>query len=700
MARGSNSVGHSDPDTRRRKTSSIGALMNFGQSTPSQQSNAPAPMANDNPQSIGSLAQPTASEPPPADNAEFQSRVARNFEWANSPEVQAALMQFAMGMTAPVNSPGDFMGNITRAVGGGFQAASRVHDANIEEQAFLTEEERKNRRLAVDEGQLGISEQRLKLDQAELDQKLKKGTTNNIVVSSENPINKKFNLGIPAGSSAKVAVTINDAGEVTGASVEAGFDTGASGGDKSSPIEQLQKDRAEAQARNDTAAVAELDKKIKLETADPTVKDDSSALEQLQKDRAEAHARGDTKAEAELDLKIATEAAGGNLAPDHMLVPDPENPGQFKQVVIPGSKTAIAAKEEEKASASRNAHGLVAAGIVGINVKKAIQILEDNPMPNVTVTGIGALAAELPLPSDAKSLRNAIQAVKSNVTIETLTAMRQASPTGAAVGNVSDYEDQIMQTSMGTLDQYGKAEDLIDNLRRVNSVMHLIVDSDQIKRIGEQVQAGILTREQGFTEVEKLINADVAKASLEKQAAIEAAAREQTRGGSGLQAGDNAGVPNKLLSKDTALDNPQRLDAPAPAANLTPEEQNAIDVQKQIETMIEEHKNSDRSKDDFVAPNDLSEADMETLDALDSEDEKRVFVQALKMAKTQKRKEPPKPMSSTVAPTGTVAPSEGLGPTMSLGDLIRDMVIGTPSATPTAPVPPTKIIEFGSSNRK
>lgn len=706
MAR-SSSVGHSDPDVRnpKRKGGSIGALMSLGQGAPAGQIRpngsggfeqnveqlnggfkfVPRNLGPGEQPSIGAIAQPTASEPPPKDNAEFQGRVQRNFEWANSPEVQAALMQFAMGMTAPVNSPGDFLGNITRAVGGGFQAASRVHDANLEEAAFLTEEQRKDRRLAVEEGNLGVSEKRLAIDQAELNQKLKKGTTTNVVVSSENPINQKFKLGIPAGSSAKVALTVDDSGAIIGASVEAGFDTGASGGDKSSSIEQLQKDRTEALARHDTNAVAELDKKIKLETASPTP--NVSPMAQLQKDRADAIARGDTKAAAEIDLKIATEAAGGNLAPDTMLVPDPANPGQFKQEIIPGSKTDLAAKDEQKADANKKAHGLIAAGIVSINTKRALEILDNNPMPNVTVAGMGALAANLPIPTDAKSLRNAIQAVKSNVTIETLTAMRQASPTGAAVGNVSDYEDQIMQTSMGTLDQYGQAQDLADNLRRVNSTIHLIVDGDQIKRIGEQIEAGILTPEEGFTEVEKLINADVAKSAEAKQTAAAEQAREAARAAGGLQAGDNAGLPNKLLSPEPMSGNPQRLDAPAPAASLSPEEQNVLDVQNQIQTMIDEHKNSPGAKDDFVMPPDLNETDTDIINALDSDDERRVYVQALEQAKKAKRakKEAPKSMTTDVPKKGFKVIQPGAGPDITkatpdnfitLGDLLGPTIGG------------------------
>lgn len=686
----SSSVGHSDPDMRKRKGGSIGALMTMGQGAPAGQIRPngsggfeqnielqgggfgfrPRNLDPGEQASIGAIAQPTASEAPPKDNAEFQSRVQRNFEWANSPEVQAALMQFAMGMTAPVNSPADFMGNITRAVGGGFQAASRVHDANLEEQAFLSEEDRKDRRLAVEEGNLGVSEKRLAIDQAELNQKLKKGTTTNIVVSSENPINKKFNLGIPPGSSAKVAVTVDDSGAVTGASVEAGFDTGA-GGDKSSGVEQLQKDRAEALARHDTNAVAELDKKIKLETTrEGEGEDKSSPLEQLQKDRAEALARGDAKAAAEIDLKIATESAGENIAADHMLVPDPDHPGEFKQVVIPGSKAALAQEEAQKADANKHAHGLIAAGIVGINVKKALEIIDRNPMPNLTVTGIAALAAELPLPSDTKSLRNAIDAVKSNVTIETLSAMREASPTGGALGSVSDYEDQMMQSSMGKLDQYGRAEDLADNLRRVNSTMHLIVDGNQIAKIGEQVQAEILTPEQGFAEVEALIDEDVAKAAAVKQAAATEKARELIRGGGDLQAGDNAAVPDRMLEKEIVTpDRPQTIEPPAERASLSPEEQHIIDVQNQIVKMIDDYHAQEGVKDDFVMPEGLNEADADVINDLGSDDEKRVYVQALRDAK--KAKKTAKPMTSDLPAVPVVPPKNIVQPSAANPDITK-----------------------------
>lgn len=579
MAR-SSSVGHSDPDTRKRN-SSIGALATMKGSTPRQQvDNTPTA-------SVGRSAQPTASEPPPRDNAEFQERVKRNFEWTSSPEVQAALMQFAMGMTAPVNSPGDFLGNITNAIGGGFAAASRVHEGTLEEQTAAQEAALKEREMAVREGQLTINEKELGL-------KLHPNSKQSVIVKGGDAIDKKFGLGIPKGSSAKVEITVDEQGNLTNASVEAGFEGGGDG-DKSSPLEQLQKDRAEAAAR------------------------------------------GDKKAVAEIDLAISTSAAGtSGVGEGTIIVPDPDNPGEFIRKTIPDAKTVAEQEEAARLKDSRTAHGLLASATVQTATEEALAAIERNPMPNLFVTGIGGLMANLPVASDAKAVKNYVDTIKSNITIEVLTAMRQASTTGAAFGNVSDFEGLMMQSAFGTLDQSGDAQVLADNIRRVNSTMKLIIDGDQVQRIGEQLKAGILTHDEAVREVQNLVNADVAKAAQVKQEM----AREAARAGAGAETG-KLNLPEGILNPESLSGGtpPTLLDAPpAPRVELTPEEQTNIDVLKQIDTMIAT--DSDKESDSNpTMPEHLTEREQAAWDDW-SAGERRLY---LKFKEQSKKKKPEAP---------------------------------------------------------
>lgn len=616
MAR-SSSVGHSDPDTRKRN-SSIGALATMRGPAPRQQvDNTPTA-------SVGRSAQPTASEPPPRDNAEFQERVKRNFEWTSSPEVQAALMQFAMGMTAPVNSPGDFLGNITNAIGGGFAAASRVHEGTLEEQTLAQEADLKEREMAVREGQLTINEKELGL-------KLHPNSKQSVVVKGGDAIDKKFGLGIPKGSSAKVEITVDEQGNLTNASVEAGFEGGGDA-DKSSPLEQLQKDRAEAEAR------------------------------------------GDKKAVAEIDLAISTSAAGtSGVGEGTIIVPDPDNPGEFIRKTIPDAKTVAEQEEAARLKDSRTAHGLLASATVQTATEQALEAIERNPMPNVFVTGLGGLMANLPLPTDAKAVRNYIDTIKSNITIEVLTAMRQASTTGAAFGNVSDFEGLMMQSAFGTLDQTGDSQVLADNIRRVNSTMKLIIDGDQVQRIGEQLKAEVLTHDQAVAEVQKLVNADVTKAAQTKKEMAQEQAREAARAGAGGETG-RLNVPEGMLNPESLSGGtpPSLLDAPpAPRVELTPEEQSNIDIRKQMdELVLEDSKNLELA--DPVMPEHLTEREQIAWDDW-SAGERRIYLKAKEQNK-KKKNDPIEPSAGALS-----ANTPGASP-FSFSNMLGDLMapIGQP----------------------
>lgn len=557
--------------------------------------------ADDEPRrSVGEVAQPSANEPPPRNNEEFQQRVKRNAEWAQSPEVQAALLQFAVTIMQPVNSPAGFMGRLGQAIGGGFQAASRVREGTLEEEKAAREAAIDERKMKVAEGSLAVSEGNLKISQQELGLKLQAGRKQSVIVDSKNAINKLFGLGIPDGSQAKVEITTDKEGNVIEASVEAGFEGGSGSKEK------------------------------------------SSAIEQLQIDRAEALARGDQKAAAEIDLKIRTEGSGEAAAKEgRILTPDPNNPGQFIQTIVPGSPAALEEAELKKVESEKWAQGAIAAATVNIQGRKALEILERNPMPDLFVTGIGGLVGQLPIGSDASDLRLALDAIKANVGITSIQNMRESSPTGAALGPVSDYENQILQTVLGSLDQYGRASTLADNVRRVMTTMQLIADNDVIGRVGEQVKAGILTPEQGLAEVERLIDAKVTENVQTKAEQAREAARGTADAGTGpLQTPAGPGS----LSGETAspMQGQMNEPAPPPPATLTPEEQTQVDIMNQIEEMASQHKEG--AKDDVIAPempSDLSESDQDIWEALDPI-KKRIFLNALQQSKAKKKLPPPK----------------------------------------------------------
>jgi len=74
--------------------------------------------------------------------------------------------------------------------------------------------------------------------------------------------------------------------------------------------------------------------------------------------------------------------------------------------------------------------------------------------PNTT--GWGGLLSTLP-GTEARALSTDLDTIKANVGFEELQAMRDASPTGGALGQVSEHENRLLQAIRGSLDQIGRA---------------------------------------------------------------------------------------------------------------------------------------------------------------------------------------------------------------------------------------------------
>lgn len=83
---------------------------------------------------------------------------------------------------------------------------------------------------------------------------------------------------------------------------------------------------------------------------------------------------------------------------------------------------------------------------------RAMEII-DEALPKVSgqTTGVaGAVLGNVP-GTRAYNFRESIEPLKSMLTIDTLQAMRQMSPTGGALGNVSDYENRMLAAAVSSL---------------------------------------------------------------------------------------------------------------------------------------------------------------------------------------------------------------------------------------------------------
>lgn len=87
----------------------------------------------------------------------------------------------------------------------------------------------------------------------------------------------------------------------------------------------------------------------------------------------------------------------------------------------------------------------------------------------IGVTGISSFLSVLP-ETDARTFTNLLTGIKANIGFDTLQRMREASPTGGAVGNVSNFEQELLQAVNGVLDEKADAESIIHNLKRIKEL--------------------------------------------------------------------------------------------------------------------------------------------------------------------------------------------------------------------------------------
>ena len=93
----------------------------------------------------------------------------------------------------------------------------------------------------------------------------------------------------------------------------------------------------------------------------------------------------------------------------------------------------------------------------------------DQALPEVgmTTTGFGGAALGIVPGTPAYNLKAKIDSIKANLGFEQLQAMRNSSPTGGALGNVSEMEIKFLQSSVANLDTAQSPKEMRDALMQV-----------------------------------------------------------------------------------------------------------------------------------------------------------------------------------------------------------------------------------------
>ena len=108
-----------------------------------------------------------------------------------------------------------------------------------------------------------------------------------------------------------------------------------------------------------------------------------------------------------------------------------------------------------------------------------ISRIQKNPW---SVGKISGIIAAWPFSTDAYTIRKRLDTIKSNVIINALNSMRQSSPTGAAVGNVTEKENEMFAATEGPIDPSLEAKDILPVLREIKR-KRLEIYNDSIEKL-------------------------------------------------------------------------------------------------------------------------------------------------------------------------------------------------------------------------
>lgn len=191
----------------------------------------------------------------------------------------------------------------------------------------------------------------------------------------------------------------------------------------------------------------------------------------------------------------------GKLSTDYGYVLDPVTrqpvidpaTGLPMSAPVPGSP---AAREIEAAAAADAAKGNqkdASTALVMDEINLARELIKDESLFSPATGVTGGLASNIDS-TRAGALKNRLETIKANIGFDKLQAMREASPTGGALGAVSEFENRLLQAVYGSLVQSQRQEDLLYNLDRLETIYNRIINQgipeDEARALYREITMG------------------------------------------------------------------------------------------------------------------------------------------------------------------------------------------------------------------
>lgn len=157
----------------------------------------------------------------------------------------------------------------------------------------------------------------------------------------------------------------------------------------------------------------------------------------------------------------------GTIPPGYELFTDAQGGRSMRPIAGGPAAAEVAAAAQTQAEADAYQDRFVSAVVQDSN--RAIDLIEsgDFVIPPYGISGM--LSSAVP-GTKSHELKRLIDSMEASVSIENLNAMRRASPTGGALGNVSEKQLAVLGRAFGELNQSQSRDMLTDNLKRVHNI--------------------------------------------------------------------------------------------------------------------------------------------------------------------------------------------------------------------------------------
>lgn len=162
--------------------------------------------------------------------------------------------------------------------------------------------------------------------------------------------------------------------------------------------------------------------------------------------------------------------------------------GGYTMAPIPGGPAEIELAQQRQAAEINANFAQRQTDTLMTTLGNAEEIIQRNPGGT---TGWGAYLAALPA-SEARTLQSLIETAQAIIGFDTLQSMREASPTGGALGAITERELAFLQSVQGSLDQGLSADVLLRNIQAIAASVQRWNQAMQAARgPGSAAQAGI-----------------------------------------------------------------------------------------------------------------------------------------------------------------------------------------------------------------